>query len=77
MPMKKLKTALTTGRRKSGTLNGTVAGVEVTADLIARCICPADLLQHPCPFDEFKGGCTMVRLCKVSSPLSPQKGKSL
>ncbi|RMZ77736.1 hypothetical protein DV738_g4258, partial [Chaetothyriales sp. CBS 135597] len=33
--------------------------VEINDDLIARCICPADLLQHPCPWDEFEGGCQM------------------
>ncbi|RMZ91898.1 hypothetical protein DV736_g875, partial [Chaetothyriales sp. CBS 134916] len=33
--------------------------VDINDDLIARCICPADLLQHPCPWDEFEGGCQM------------------
>ncbi|RMZ85585.1 hypothetical protein DV737_g629, partial [Chaetothyriales sp. CBS 132003] len=34
--------------------------VEINDDLIARCICPADLLQHPCPWDELEGEATEI-----------------
>ena len=59
--------------------------VEISDDLIARCICPADLLQHPCPWDELGDGCQMVRLCYVSlsktlrrsRPTSHRKSRSI
>lgn len=33
--------------------------------LIGNCVCPADLLQFPCRWDEFWEGCQMLRLCSV------------
>jgi hypothetical protein len=40
--------------------------IQCDDDLVARCICPADLLQFPCRWDELPGGCQMLRLCSVS-----------
>jgi hypothetical protein len=37
--------------------------------LFAQSICPADLLQFPCRWDEL-GGCNMLRICKASPNIS-------
>ena len=39
---------------------------QVNDYLIGNCVCPADLLQFPCRWDEFWQGCQMLRLCSVT-----------
>ena len=56
------KEALVEGMYYAKTLGGFVV---MDDELFEKSICPCDLMSYPCRWDEFDGGCRMLRICSV------------